>query len=188
MKKRAWIYFLVLVVVLIVFSVLYVKLNKDNLTRFVSFFGSIASVFGIIITLVEVYHAERIAKTTKEAVKKKLDSLHRDEILSTIIKAIDECVSVLERLPKDDFPFIISRCRNLQDYLIVICGEQNNWINQKNRDQLKKHSLNIKLDIQTIERSLDGKFTLNKTPISKNFESLRTCLKEHEQIIKNAVQ
>lgn len=185
MKRRAYVYLIILIIVLVVSQYSLVHFDKGVLTRIVSYYGSIASVFGIVITLIEVYHAERIAKKTKTVIKETLDSFHRDEVLSTIVKAINECMLVLDTLPKDDDSSVVTHCRSLQDSLIVVGGEQNIWIKNSDRDKIKEYSVAIKLDIQTIERAKEGRFTLNKALILKDFENLRTYLKQLEQVVKN---
>ena len=188
MRKRFYIYLGLLLLVGIVSIVLKNLLpppNEQSLIDFVSYYGSIASVFGILVTLVELYYTEKIARDSSELARRKINSIVQKEIHNLILTSINKCDSVRQHLEHDEIEDVIRKGQELIDGMNILKGDQNIGINRDTKQLLILQITKTRMDVHTLVRIKDKGQEYEKSKMINNFVDLREQLNLMDQEMKN---
>lgn len=150
----------------------------------VSYYGSIASLLGILFTLIEVIITERITRSTQEEVKKKMNEIENVHMNVSITETINQCDFLRINLEHDELNDALKEGRALRDSLTKLKVNKKVFSTQEHQSSYSKYSTRLSMDIDSLIRVLDLGASFDKSSMIINVQNIRQLLVEIESLFR----
>jgi predicted nucleotidyltransferase len=182
--KKYIIAILFIVCFLIIYFYLFNKWDRSIL-NFITLLGTFASLFGLIIALLQIKSIKKISEQTKQEVEKSLEHLNLLLSLSDLAKSNLMIREIMSHVKSGKYELAHIRMSDLKNILIEIQNKEN----LKDYIGIKKYSqyvIDLTIDMKNVYYFLiNNKNEVEFNKISDNLEDLSTIIIDLENRIKS---
>lgn len=155
MSKRQLLIHIILVIVLSLVVVHIVSLDIcPSASDYISGVGSVASLYGILITLWQLKQVKSAANAAKNSVEKKMKEIDSFLTFADTKRHIEICNSLNLYLSREEYEAATIRLEQLREVLVNLKHSKDLSYDEMNSASI--HTLNLGTDIQSLRKHLAG--------------------------------
>lgn len=182
--SRSIFFCLIILAVISILIVIYV-ISQDvcpGPVDYISGVGSMASFYGIIITLWQVCRVKKVAIAASEAVDRKLGEIDSFMAFADVKRHIEICNSINVYLTSKEFEAAAIKIEQLREVLTNL--RQNKELQSNDLDLASQHIINLGTDSQSLRRHIMGTVELDSDVISSHVSDVCNYLVDVSSKIK----
>lgn len=174
-----------IILLLISSAVIFVIHDDVRSTAFdyVSGIGSVASVYALIVTVLEIKSTKRTAKETQNVVNRRIKEVNQLLSYAEIEKHIQICSSISMCLKGEQYEAVAIRLEDLKKVLLEIKSNQS--IKDKNDYKIQPMVMRLGTDITAVRNKWMGKSDLDTEIIMEHIVEASTYLQEISAKLKH---
>ncbi len=183
MSRRA-LFIHVLIVIILSLIVVFI-ISQDvctSINDYISGVGSVASLYGIIITLWQVSQVKKVATAASEAVDKKLEEIDSLMVFADVKRHIEICNSINIYLTAKEYEAASIKIEQLREVLVNL--KQSTQLQGDDLKLVNNHTLNLGTDLQSIRKQIIGTGRLEVDVVFKHVSDVCNFLEEVSSKIK----
>lgn len=179
-------YFIVHIILVIILSLIVIYVISQDVCPgsgdYISGVGSVASLYGIIITLWQVSQVKKVATAASEAVDRKLEEIDSFMAFADVKRHIEICSSINMYLVAGEYEAAAIKIEHLREVLVSL--RQSKELQDNDSKSVSSHILNLGTDLQSIRKHLVGTAKLNSDVLFTHISDVCNFLEEVSSIIK----
>ncbi len=175
-----------IIILLIAFALMVSIIRGDaNSTPidYISGLGSVASIYAIIIALVEIRTVKKTTRETKKAVEKKLDEINNFLSYAEVEKHLEKCTSIAPYLQGEQYEAAALRLEELKKILLEI--KNNKAFTEKSDYEITQMVMRIGSDVKSMRRKWTEQEEIDLGTVYDHVNEVSTFLQEISTKLKN---
>jgi hypothetical protein len=179
-------YFIVHIILVIILSLIVICVISQDVCPspgdYISGVGSVASLYGIIITLWQVSQVKKVATAASEAVDRKLEEIDSFMAFADVKRHIEICNSINVYLTSKEYEAAAIKIEQLREMLVNL--KQSNELQDDDFKSASSHILNLGTDSQSIRKHRAGIVKLDSDVLITHISDVCNFLEEVSSKIK----
>lgn len=155
MSRRALLIHVFFVIVLSLTAVYIISQDVcASSNDYISGVGSVASLYGILITLWQVSQVKKVATAASEAVDRKLGEIDSLMVFADVKRNIEICNSINIYLTAGEYEAASIKIEQLREVLVNL--KQSKQLQENDLKTASYHTMNLGTDLQSIRKQIIG--------------------------------
>lgn len=179
---KGW-HFIILIILCTIFYFIVHNDVRSTVIDYMSGFGSIASIYAIIIAILELKSVKKVTEETKAAVSNKLEEVNHFLSYADIERHLEMCSSIALCLYGEQYEAVALRLEELKKVLLEI--KNNNAYTEKNSYEITQMVMWIGTDVTALRNKWISQEVINSTTIITHVNEVSTFLQEISTKLKN---
>lgn len=179
-------FFIVHIILVIILSLIVVYVISQDVCPgpgdYISGVGSVASLYGIIITLWQVSRVKKVATAASEAVDRKLKEIDSFMAFADVKRHIEICNSINVYLTSKEYEAAAIKIEQLREMLVNL--RQSNELKDDDFDSASSHLQNLGTDLQSLRKHRSGTVKLNSDVLFTHISDICNFLEEVSSKLK----
>lgn len=179
-------YFIVHIILVAVLSLIVIYVISQDVCPspgdYISGVGSVASLYGIIITLWQVSQVKKVATAASEAVDRKLEEIDSFVAFADVKRHIEICNSINMYLIAKEYEAAAIKIEQLREVLVNL--RQSKELLDTDMKSASSYILNLGTDLQSIRKHLAGTAELDSDVLFTHISDVCNFLEEMSLKIK----
>ena len=184
-KNRTWWVLALILVALVALFYFFFELTYDAMKSF-SIIGGVASIVGIIVTMIQVSSAINKTEAVKKEVEKNSNEIRSSQSLASFSSESEKVRSIIGALSSKEFKFLSWRIGELKDFLV---RNKNNSMVSKNEawnGSIDNLIVSLGVDIQNLVKKFQSRdYVLDVDAIAEHLDQVATLLAEVNGSLEN---
>lgn len=171
--------------VFIAICTLYYVYNEDKSTivAYISVVGSIASIYAIIIAVMELKTVKQSAEATKKAVEQKMENVNQLLTFAEVEKHLQICSSINVSLKTNQYEAVALKLEELKKILLEI--KNNRSISDKDTAKIQSLVMKLGSDITAVRDKWSKINDFDSTLLLTHVNEVSTCLQDISTKLKH---
>lgn len=178
--------FIVHIILVIILSLIVICVISQDVCPgpgdYISGVGSVASLYGIIITLWQVSQVKKVATASSEAVDRKLGEIDSFMAFADVKRHIEICNSINMYLIAKEYEAAAIKIEQLREVLVNL--RQSNELQDDDFKSASSHVLNLGTDLQSLRKHRVGTVKLDSDVLFTHISDVCNFLEEVSSKIK----
>ena len=179
-------YLVVHIILVIILSLIVIYVISQDVCPspgdYISGVGSVASLYGIIITLWQISQVKKVATAASEAVDRKLEQIDSFMAFADIKRHIEICNSINMYLIAEEYEAAAIKIEQLREVLVNL--KQSRELQDNDFKSASSHILNLGTDLQSIRKYLVRTAKLDSDVLFTHISDVCNFLEEVSSKIK----
>ena len=179
-------FFIVHIILVIILSLIVIYVISQDVCPgpgdYISGVGSVASLYGIIITLWQVSRVKKVATAASEAVDRKLEEIDSFMAFADVKRHIEICNSINVYLTLKEYEAAAIKIEQLREMLVNL--RQSNELKDDDFNSASSHLQNLGTDLQSLRKHRSGTVKLNSDVLFTHISDICNFLEEVSSKLK----
>ena len=179
-------FFIVHIILVIILSLIVIYVISQDVCPgpgdYISCVGSVASLYGIIITLWQVSRVKKVATAASEAVDRKLKEIDSFMAFADVKRHIEICNSINVYLTLKEYEAAAIKIEQLREMLVNL--RQSNELKDDDFNSASSHLQNLGTDLQSLRKHRSGTVKLNSDVLFTHISDICNFLEEVSSKLK----
>lgn len=179
-------FFIVHIILVIILSLIVIYVISQDVCPgpgdYISGVGSVASLYGIIITLWQVSRVKKVATAASEAVDRKLKEIDSFMAFADVKRHIEICNSINVYLTLKEYEAAAIKIEQLREMLVNL--RQSNELKDDDFNSASSHLQNLGTDLQSLRKHRSGTVKLNSDVLFTHISDICNFLEEVSSKLK----